>query len=47
MQADNLGSAGIPMMMAAAVLALLPTLVMFVALQRKFVEGVTMTAEIK
>ncbi len=47
MQADNLGSAGIPMMMAAAVLALLPTLVLFVLLQRKFVEGVTMTAEIK
>lgn len=44
MQADNLGSAGIPMMMAAAVLALLPTVLLFVVLQRKFVEGVTMTA---
>jgi multiple sugar transport system permease protein len=47
MQANNLGSSGIPTMMAAAVLALLPTLVLFLALQRKFVEGVTMTAGIK
>jgi multiple sugar transport system permease protein len=47
MQANNLGSSGVPTMMAAAVLALLPTLVLFVVLQRKFVEGVTMTAGIK
>jgi multiple sugar transport system permease protein len=47
MQANNLGSSGIPTMMAAAVLALLPTLILFLALQRKFVEGVTMTAGIK
>jgi multiple sugar transport system permease protein len=47
MQANNLGSSGIPTMMAAAVLALLPTLVLFLVLQRKFVEGVTMTAGIK
>lgn len=47
MQADNVGASGLPMMMAAAVLALLPTLVLFLALQRKFVEGVTMTAGIK
>jgi multiple sugar transport system permease protein len=47
MQANNLGSDGIPTMMAAAVLALLPTLVLFLVLQRKFVEGVTMTAGIK
>jgi multiple sugar transport system permease protein len=47
MQANNLGSSGIPTMMAAAVLALLPTLVLFIVLQRKFVEGVTMTAGIK
>jgi multiple sugar transport system permease protein len=47
MQANNLGSAGIATMMAAAVLALLPTLILFVALQRKFVEGITMTAGIK
>jgi multiple sugar transport system permease protein len=47
MQANNLGSAGIPTMMAAAVMALLPTLILFVVLQRKFVEGITMTAGIK
>jgi multiple sugar transport system permease protein len=47
MQANNLGSSGIPTMMTAAVLALLPTLILFLALQRKFVEGVTMTAGIK
>jgi multiple sugar transport system permease protein len=47
MQSNNLGTSGIPMLMAAAVLALLPTLVLFLALQRKFVEGVTMTAGIK
>jgi ABC-type glycerol-3-phosphate transport system permease component len=47
MQANNLGSGGVPTMMAAAVLALLPTLILFIALQRRFVEGVTMTAGIK
>jgi ABC-type glycerol-3-phosphate transport system permease component len=47
MQANNLGSGGVPTMMAAAVLALLPTLVLFIALQRRFVEGITMTAGIK
>lgn len=47
MQANNLGSSGIPTMMAAAVLALLPTLILFLVLQRRFVEGVTMTAGIK
>jgi ABC-type glycerol-3-phosphate transport system permease component len=47
MQANNLGSAGVPMMMAAALLALLPTLLLFLSLQRRFVEGVTMTAGIR
>jgi multiple sugar transport system permease protein len=47
MQADNLGSAGVPTMLAAAVMALVPTLVLFIALQRRFVEGITMTAGIK
>jgi ABC-type glycerol-3-phosphate transport system permease component len=47
MQADNLGASGIPVMMAAAVLAVLPTIVLFIVLQRRFVEGVTMTAGIK
>jgi ABC-type glycerol-3-phosphate transport system permease component len=47
MQANNLGSAGVPMMMAAALLALLPTVLLFVTLQRRFVEGVTMSAGIR
>ena len=45
MQANNLGASGVPT--AAAVLALLPTLVLFLALQRRFVEGITMTAGIR
>jgi multiple sugar transport system permease protein len=47
MQANNLGASGLPAMMAAAILALLPTLILFLALQKKFVEGITMTAGIK
>jgi multiple sugar transport system permease protein len=47
MQANNLGADGIPTMMAAAVLAVLPTIVLFIVLQRRFVEGITMTAGIK
>ncbi|HEY8583714.1 MAG TPA: carbohydrate ABC transporter permease [Capillimicrobium sp.] len=47
MQANNLGADGIPTMMAAAVLAVLPTILLFVVLQRRFVAGITMTAGIK
>jgi multiple sugar transport system permease protein len=47
MQANNLGASGLPMMMAAAVLALLPTVLLFVSLQRRFVEGLTMSAGIR
>jgi ABC-type glycerol-3-phosphate transport system permease component len=47
MQANNLGASGLPAMMAAALLALLPTLILFLVLQRRFVEGITMTAGIK
>ncbi|MFC4950457.1 carbohydrate ABC transporter permease [Pseudonocardia sp. GCM10023141] len=47
MQANNLGASGLPMMMAAAVLALLPTVLLFVSLQRRFVEGITMSAGIR
>jgi multiple sugar transport system permease protein len=47
MQANNLGASGIPMMMAAAVLALLPTVVLFLSLQRRFVEGVAMSAGLR
>ena len=47
MQADHLGSGGIPMMMSAAVLACVPTLALFLFLRRRFLEGITMTAGIK
>ncbi|MGO1974576.1 MAG: carbohydrate ABC transporter permease [Propionibacteriaceae bacterium] len=47
MQANNQGGGGVPMMMSAAVLALVPALVLFLALQKRFVEGITMTAGIK
>ncbi|MQA06106.1 MAG: ABC transporter permease subunit [Streptosporangiales bacterium] len=47
MQANNLGATGIPMMMAAAILALLPTLLLFLTLQKRFVQGVAMTAGIR
>ncbi|RJQ91249.1 carbohydrate ABC transporter permease [Amycolatopsis panacis] len=47
MQADNLGSAAVPMMLVAALLAALPTVLLFVSLQRKFVEGVTTSAGIR
>lgn len=47
MQANNLGASGLPMMMAAAVLALLPTVLLFLSLQRRFVEGITMSAGIR
>jgi multiple sugar transport system permease protein len=44
MQANNLGASGLPMMMAAAMLALLPTVVLFLSLQRRFVEAVAMSS---
>ena len=47
MQANNMGANGLPMMMAAAVLALLPTVLLFLSLQRRFVEGVAMSAGIR
>jgi ABC-type glycerol-3-phosphate transport system permease component len=47
MQANNLGASGIPMMMAAAVLALLPTIALFVSLQRRFVEGVALSVGLR
>jgi ABC-type glycerol-3-phosphate transport system permease component len=47
MQADNAGTVGLPMLMAAAVMALLPTLILFLLLQKRFVEGMTMTADVK
>lgn len=47
MQANNLGSAAVPMMLVAALLAALPTVLLFLTLQRKFVEGVKMSAGIR
>jgi len=47
MQANNQGSAGAPVLLMAALLAVLPTVVLFLALQKRFVEGVAMTAGIK
>jgi len=47
MQANNLGSAGAPVLLMAALLAVLPTVLLFLALQRRFVEGVAMSAGIK
>jgi ABC-type glycerol-3-phosphate transport system permease component len=47
MQANNLGASGIPMMMAAAVLALVPTVALFLSLQKRFVEGVAMSAGLR
>jgi multiple sugar transport system permease protein len=47
MQANNLGASSLPMMMAAAVLALLPTVALFLSLQRRFVEGVAMSAGLR
>lgn len=47
MQANNLGAAGAPMMVAAAILALLPTLLLFLLLQRRFVQGIAMSAGLR
>ncbi|MGI5225516.1 carbohydrate ABC transporter permease [Actinoallomurus iriomotensis] len=47
MQADNAGATGIPMLVAAAVMAVLPTLLLFCFLQKRFVEGITMSAGIQ
>jgi multiple sugar transport system permease protein len=47
MQAAHIGGAGMPMIMAAAVMALLPTILLFALLQRRFVEGITAAAGLK
>jgi len=47
MQANNLGASSVPMMMAAAVLALVPTVALFLSLQKRFVEGVAMSAGLR
>ena len=47
MQAGSVGNAALPMILSAAVLAVLPTVLLFLALQRRFVEGVAATAGLK
>lgn len=47
MQANNMGDTGVPIIVMAALLAVLPTLILFLLLQRKFVEGIAMTAGVK
>lgn len=47
MQANNLGDTGVPIILMAALLAVLPTVLLFLTLQRRFVDGITMTAGLK
>jgi ABC-type glycerol-3-phosphate transport system permease component len=47
MQANNLGDTGVPIILMAALLAVLPTVLLFLTLQRRFVDGIAMTAGIK
>lgn len=47
MQANNLGDTGVPVIVMAALLALLPTVLLFLVLQRRFVSGIAMTAGIR
>lgn len=47
MQANNLGDAGVPIILMAALLAVLPTVLLFLSLQRRFVDGIAMTAGLK
>jgi multiple sugar transport system permease protein len=47
MQANNLGDTGVPIILMAALLAVLPTVLLFLTLQRRFVDGIAMTAGLK
>jgi multiple sugar transport system permease protein len=47
MQSNNLGDTGVPVILMAAILALLPTVLLFITLQKRFVEGINMSAGIK
>lgn len=47
MQANNLGDTGVPIILMAALLAVLPTVLLFLTLQRRFVDGIMMTAGLK
>jgi ABC-type glycerol-3-phosphate transport system permease component len=47
MQSNNLADTGVPVILMAALLAVIPTVLLFVVLQRRFVEGINMTAGIR
>jgi multiple sugar transport system permease protein len=47
MQANNLGDTGVPVILMAALLAVIPTVLLFVTLQRRLVEGINMSAGIR
>jgi multiple sugar transport system permease protein len=47
MQSNNLGDTGVPVILMAALLAVIPTVLLFIGLQRRFVEGINMTAGIR
>lgn len=47
MQSNNLGDTGVPIILMAALLAVLPTVLLFLTLQRRFVDGIKMTAGLK
>ena len=47
MQSNNLGDTGVPVILMAALLAVIPTVLLFITLQRRFVEGINMSAGIR
>lgn len=47
MQANTMGDTGLPIIVMAALLALMPTVLLFLLLQKRFVSGIAMTAGIK
>jgi ABC-type glycerol-3-phosphate transport system permease component len=47
MQSNSLGTTGVPVILMAALLAVLPTVLLFLTLQRRFVDGIKMTAGLK
>jgi multiple sugar transport system permease protein len=47
MQSNSLADTGVPVMLMAALLAVIPTVLLFIVLQRRFVEGINMTAGIR
>ena len=47
MRSNSLADTGIPVILMAALLAVIPTVFLFIVLQRRFVEGINMTAGIR